>query len=113
MLESTLRKVGKYRAALFVGGERRLKLRVHDLRGAFVTYALANGRTETWVMDRTGDRSSFTVNLDVMTTTLSNATTTEERIAIVRELGKVTSEPEARREARANVRHLPVRRERR
>jgi len=58
MLETTIRATGLYREALFVGGDRRMKVRVHDLRGAFVTYALASGRTETWVMDRTGHRSS-------------------------------------------------------
>lgn len=62
MLETTLRGAGLYRADLFIGGERRMRLRVHDLRGAFVTYALANGRTETWVQDRTGHRSSHMVN---------------------------------------------------
>jgi integrase len=36
----------------------RLVLRVHDLRGSFVTLALAAGRTEAWVTDRTGHRSS-------------------------------------------------------
>ena len=36
----------------------RRVLRAHDLRGSFVTLALANGRTEAWVTDRTGHRSS-------------------------------------------------------
>jgi hypothetical protein len=31
---------------------------VHDLRGTFVTMALANGRSEAWISDRTGHRSS-------------------------------------------------------
>jgi len=62
LLEGSLRSAELYRADLFVGGERRMKVRAHDLRGAFVTYALANGRTETWVMDRTGHRSSHMVN---------------------------------------------------
>ncbi len=62
MLEATLRRADMYRPELFVGGDRRMKVRVHDLRGAFVTYGLANGRTETWVMDRTGHRSSQMVN---------------------------------------------------
>jgi hypothetical protein len=39
-----------------------LALRVHDLRGFFLTYALANVTTETWVMDRTGHTSSVMVN---------------------------------------------------
>lgn len=62
MLESALRTADLYRAELFVGGERRMRVRAHDLRGAFTTYALANGKTETWVMDRTGHRSSVMVN---------------------------------------------------
>jgi integrase len=35
-----------------------MALRAHDLRASFVTIALANGKTETWVADRTGHRSS-------------------------------------------------------
>jgi len=62
MLEASLRDAGLYRVELFVGGDRRMRIRPHDLRGAFTTYALANGRTETWVMDRTGHRSSHMVN---------------------------------------------------
>ena len=42
--------------------KNRLPLRVHDLRGFFITYALAGGATETWVMDRTGHKSSTMVN---------------------------------------------------
>jgi integrase len=38
--------------------EGRRILRAHDLRGSFVTLALAAGRTEAWVTDRTGHRSS-------------------------------------------------------
>ena len=32
-------------------------MRAHDLRAGFVTTALANGKTETWVADRTGHKS--------------------------------------------------------
>src|SRR5882672_3426670 len=39
-----------------------MRLRAHDLRGTFVTLSLANGKTETWVMDRTGHQSSGMVN---------------------------------------------------
>jgi hypothetical protein len=31
---------------------------IKDLRASFVTVALANGKTETWVTDRTGHKSS-------------------------------------------------------
>lgn len=37
--------------------ERR-PIRVHDLRGSFVTIALANGANEDWVMRRTGHQTS-------------------------------------------------------
>ena len=37
-------------------------MRAHDLRGTFVTLSLANGRTETWVADRTGHKSSQMIN---------------------------------------------------
>jgi integrase len=40
----------------------RRPIRVHDLRATFVTLALANGKTEAWVCDRTGHRSSAMVN---------------------------------------------------
>jgi integrase len=46
------------RAELHKDGENRGKFRVHDLRGTFVTLSLANGKTETWVADRTGHTSS-------------------------------------------------------
>jgi len=31
---------------------------VHELRGTFVTISLANGKSESWIADRTGHRSS-------------------------------------------------------
>src|SRR5436305_11394644 len=38
--------------------KERMQIRVHDLRGTFVTLALANGKSESWISDRTGHRSS-------------------------------------------------------
>jgi len=49
------------RAALFENSSARRQVRVHDLRGTFVTLALANGKTESWVMDRTGHKSSIMI----------------------------------------------------
>jgi integrase len=46
------------RPELFVRSETRLPIRVHDLRATFVTIALALGKTEAWVTDRTGHKSS-------------------------------------------------------
>lgn len=63
MLEASTKKKGIYRPDLFKKSAKRMKTRAHDLRGMFTTYALANGMTETWVMDRTGHRSSTMVNL--------------------------------------------------
>jgi integrase len=46
------------RPQLFTSTQERMMIRVHDLRGTFVTVALANGRSESWISDRTGHRSS-------------------------------------------------------
>ncbi|AUX48487.1 uncharacterized protein SOCE26_100250 [Sorangium cellulosum] len=35
-----------------------MNIRLHDTRATFITIKLANGRTETWISDRTGHRSS-------------------------------------------------------
>jgi integrase len=50
------------RPELFVRNASRQPIRVHDLRGTFVTLSLANGRPESWVMARTGHRSSAMMN---------------------------------------------------
>jgi len=47
---------------LFINDERRIWLRVHDLRASFVTVALANGKSESLVADRTGHMSSAIIN---------------------------------------------------
>lgn len=46
------------RPELFESTDARQQMRVHDLRGTFVTIALATGRTEAWVSARTGHRTS-------------------------------------------------------
>ncbi len=61
-LRADLKTAGVTRAELFETSRLRGKLRVHDLRATFVTLALTNGRTETWVADRTGHRSSVMIN---------------------------------------------------
>lgn len=50
------------RPELFERTKARQPIRAHDLRATFVTLSLAAGRSETWVMDRTGHRSSVMVN---------------------------------------------------
>ncbi len=53
-----LRTAGVDRPELFERGKSRMPIRLHDLRATFVTVSLANGKTEQWVSDRTGHRSS-------------------------------------------------------
>lgn len=50
------------RPELFERSPTRRPIRVHDLRATFVTLSLAAGRSETWVADRTGHRSSVMIN---------------------------------------------------
>ena len=57
-LRAHLQIAGVERSQLFESNEQRIALRAHDLRATFVTVSLANGRTEAWVCDRTGHRSS-------------------------------------------------------
>lgn len=58
MLRQDLLKAGVERASLQTSTVGRRRLRAHDLRATFVTLALAQGRAEQWVMDRTGHSSS-------------------------------------------------------
>jgi integrase len=60
-LRQALTLAGNDRAELLVKKKGRRILRAHDLRGSFVTLALAAGRTEAWVTDRTGHKSSSMV----------------------------------------------------
>ncbi len=46
------------RPELFEHNAHRLRIRAHDCRASFITVALANGRSETWVTDRTGHTTS-------------------------------------------------------
>ena len=50
------------RAELHERTDVRRPIRVHDLRATFITLALAGGRTEAWVQDRTGHTTSQMLN---------------------------------------------------
>lgn len=50
------------RPELFESNEARQQIRAHDLRATLVTLALANGKTEAWVADRTGHSDSRMIN---------------------------------------------------
>jgi integrase len=60
MLRDHLRaiKLDAERPELFATTAHRRQIRAHDLRGTFVTVSLANGKSEAWVMARTGHKSS-------------------------------------------------------
>ncbi|HRI71823.1 MAG TPA: tyrosine-type recombinase/integrase [Polyangium sp.] len=53
---------GITREVLFERSEMRQPVRLHDTRATFITVALANGKNEAWVQDRTGHRSSVMIN---------------------------------------------------
>jgi len=57
-LRAHLKLAGVTRSQLFESNESRLAIRAHDLRATFVTVSLALGKTEAWITDRTGHRSS-------------------------------------------------------
>jgi integrase len=88
-----LTRAGGMRPVLFQRTKARNPIRLHDLRATFVTLSLANGRTETWVCDRTGHRSSQMVN------GYRRAARTAEEL----QLGPLTPMHEAIPELSANV----------
>jgi integrase len=53
-----LQAAGVLRPELFEDSPTRIAIREHDLRATFITISLANGKTERWIMDRTGHRTS-------------------------------------------------------
>jgi len=57
-LRLALKAAGVTRPKLFEQSEDRLRFRAHDLRSTFVTLALADGRTDDWVRQRTGHMSA-------------------------------------------------------
>ena len=61
-LRTDLLLAGVDRDEIHTNAGSRRQFRVHDLRGTFVTLSLANGRSETWVADRTGHTSSQMIN---------------------------------------------------
>ncbi len=62
MFRGHLRAAGIDRPALFEHSETRQQIRLHDLRATMITIALSTGRSETWVADRTGHKSSTMIN---------------------------------------------------
>lgn len=61
-LRAALQKAGITRTELFASTEFTAQLRAHDLRATFVTVSLAEGRSETWIRDRTAHRSTSMID---------------------------------------------------
>lgn len=57
-LRTALKMAGVTREELFEETQYRMAIRGHDLRATFVTLALADGKSEAWISDRTGHESS-------------------------------------------------------
>ncbi len=57
-----LADAGIDRANLFERTKARQPIRIHDTRATFITIMLANGKSEAWVQDRTGHKSSQMIN---------------------------------------------------
>ena len=57
-LREDLARAKVKRSELTERTKARQPIRLHDLRATFVTVNLANGKSETWVTDRTGHKSS-------------------------------------------------------
>ena len=61
-LRDDLKAIGIDRRELFEKSGQRDPVTVHSLRATFVTLALAAGRSEAWVSDRTGHKSSHMIH---------------------------------------------------
>jgi integrase len=57
-----LEAAGIERPQLFEQSAERMRVRFHDTRSTFITCALANGKTEAWIADRSGHKSSDQIN---------------------------------------------------
>jgi integrase len=62
LLKAHLRLAGVDRPELFEADDDQDDVCIHALRATFVTVSLAEGRSETWVMDRTGHTTSIMLN---------------------------------------------------
>ncbi|WP_437979242.1 tyrosine-type recombinase/integrase [Sorangium sp. So ce295] len=59
---ANLQRAGISRPELFETTASRLNIRLHDTRATFITIRLSTGRTETWISDRTGHKSSSQIH---------------------------------------------------
>ncbi len=59
---AALRRAGIDREELFTSTEFTGALRAHDMRATFVTISLAEGKTETWIRDRTSHKSTSMID---------------------------------------------------
>ncbi len=62
MFRGHLQRAGITRGELFERSESRRPIRIHDLRATMITVNLANGKTESFIADRTGHTTSAMIN---------------------------------------------------
>jgi hypothetical protein len=58
----SIRAAGVNRPELFDTTEHTGRLRAHDMRATFVTVSIAEGKSEAWIRDRTGHRSTLMID---------------------------------------------------
>lgn len=59
---AALKAAGVDRVELFTTTEHTGKLRAHDMRATFVTTSLAEGKSDTWIRDRTAHKSTSMID---------------------------------------------------
>jgi len=58
LLRDAIQVAGLEREQLLEESAHQKPIRFHDLRASFITFALANGRSEAWIKERTGHTTS-------------------------------------------------------
>jgi integrase len=98
LFRSHLKLAGITRPELFEENENRRPIWFRDTRATFVTVSLADGKTETWVADRIGHKSSNMINRYrrvSRTATELGLGTFEQLIEAIPELAAKKSRPRA------------------
>lgn len=62
LFRTSLKRAGVDRSELFSETEHTGQLRAHDCRAFFVTVSIAEGRSETWIRDRTAHKSTTMID---------------------------------------------------
>jgi hypothetical protein len=95
LLRGYLKRIGldSERPELFTSSAERRQIRVHDLRGTFVTLHLATGKSESWIADRTGHKSSQMINRYKRTARPTSPAAPPRRDALARQCPRTKRAP--------------------